>query len=1457
MLFVARLTEILTSTYFATGKMPLLKDMIMREGINEDELHISTMMCDNMLRLGTTHTKRSAETLEDITTPQEIKSVEKVHIDIMKNNHVNVFASDEGGAKPGFRPVTADDWKEGATGPRAYIKATSEACPAAISLFVSMGCIDVGDRRRKGHTVFTPSYIVQPNVNVRDLSSGGRLDDRTGQIATALGKTQFDLSSHDMEACLYSVVVEDDDSAVGNREEHARLHPMVSTGFQPGTGLETLCGSPRAMAAAVCDVDALWLALFGQVRGDCVEVNGDLNDVERATVIFSALISRLVTDYNGFMTYSDWMRLHRRLREFMWEGIELHYRHTNENELYHEVKVMLQAITPLRIALLDGLGRIGGTVYSLLGRLPERDPAEVRMRLRDNKRIIKFDREIYKKTGAATTLSLVCFDNNGSKERKSWTKEEVGRYQDYSAWLQDTYLVVTQRSIQDCMYDISRKLGADHIAGNRVCEPYTYLRPGEFEDDSSVKDLNAAWLAVLRLDVMNRIREDKSPQVKELLKQLEKERDYEINPTRWEEDKLGEKQGAIMDRKDMEKPKKIMTMITLLTQFQFGNKKNTADLKSLSELQKFIRWNGKGVYNAGGEDDEGQDDTPLGLPPHPDSDTMMGLLPTSTDRTVNAFDDMFTWLVHRPQVLLGHSMAKKLLSDGIYQQGRLSNLQPRYIIPAGSALLSLYNQVGPILDMSDEVREVMPNMHALLETNPYEDQSTWDGVADYNRPGWFAELKPPGNTTKMWSNIPTFVCIVNWIAMRSDFDEVPDGEKLFHYHRVPTMKYFNDKGNLMFNGEDNVVGGDKTAVVTGWAEAFSPKFVFKKQRFKKEKTEKTNVPGATLLEMVDLLLNEKSQLWPKFLMKKDVDPTTKKALRQKIDELCGYFDWKNHYFDGMGDIKRYTQLTSKNRPPPKVDRTKVLLGYVDVASSDETGKVVTTRMSVRAHKLDQSTELAAQKKKKKDDREKAPRIDESSEPKDALYDNGDDNQFTGDNGTGDGDDNERQEGNTEGCQEGEGQQQQGRGHRPTTSTSTSTNTNANAHANAEAKAKAEAEADAHANAEAEADAHAKADADADTDTDAHADTDTNANTNNATGHAAMRTEETALKVGAETEEEPIERLRYSQNYLAKMEMAYMERELEDKTKDPSAMLFELGKQCVERAGRFFLNSEFAGRFMAQKREEHEVFWRDIEFEDYDGVKEKAWLKQFSTDKKAMVEMMWKEGDRQLAARKDAGSSLMGPDFGDSLGDIIKGHADGYATWVEREVSKKQDPSLNTAVGASAKEMQEHAEEEQGGLGTVSYFTRCIQTAVLRGADMKDGDIDEAKHEMAEKLDGREADWRDKQYQPLENACVKTLENGSPQKSQMESPQADWRDKQYQPLENACDKTLENEAPQKSQMESPQRSPKKSGKRKTSASRTSSARSSGKRKTSASRTSSARSSKKEKSRSACTFDQEGE
>jgi hypothetical protein len=115
----------------------------------------------------------------------------------------------------------------------------------------------------------------------------------------------------------------------------------------------------------------------------------------------------------------------------------------------------------------------------------------------------------------------------------------------------------------------------------------------------------------------------------------------------------------------------------------------------------------------------------LGLPPHALSNPMMGFFPTSTDRQMHDFANIFTWLLHRPQMLLGYSMAKKLLSDGTFQKGRLANLATRYIMPAGSALLSVYNQNGPILAMSPTLLSVMPNLLKLLETNPFADQGRW------------------------------------------------------------------------------------------------------------------------------------------------------------------------------------------------------------------------------------------------------------------------------------------------------------------------------------------------------------------------------------------------------------------------------------------------------------------------------------------------------------------------------------------------------------------------------------------------------------------------------------------------------------------------------------------------------------------------------------------------------------
>jgi hypothetical protein len=1447
MMAVARLVEILMSAFCVPDKMPLLKEVIMREGVDEKELHISEMMLNNLLRLGTTYSDglgRLPLEPEDPTTLQSIESGEKIYINIIKNS--NVFASVKGGAEADFQPITVDYLEDDATKPRPCIKTTCAGTPSGMSLFVAQGCKDVGDSHKKGRTkVLAPCYIVQPPVNVRDLSSAGRLNEKTGQIATVIGKTKFDLSSHEMQACVYSVVVEEDANAIGNMEEHARLKPMVSTGYEQGRSRDTLCGNSGARAARVGEVDILWYAFFGKKRVDCVELTKcDLNDVEQATVIFGELIGRLTTEYDGFRNASQWMRLHRHLRKVMWKGIAMNYQPTNEKELYHEVRVMIQALTPLRIAMLDGLGRMGGAVYSLLGRLPERNSAEVTMKLCDPSRIIPFTPEIYNKTGATTKFGLVCFDNNGNEGSKLWTKQVIGQYQEYSACLQEKFRVVTQRSVHDSLIEMASTLGNYHMKGSDKHPPHSYLKPGEFNDErgKTSENLNTEWLGRNRQDVMNLIKTDRSPHIQELLRQLAKQGEYANNPEQWEADNLGAKQGTLLDRKDPPHPKKIMTMVMLLTQFQFANRKNQSDLKSLSELQKFILWNGKGIYNKGDEDDKD-----LGLPPHPDSDDMMGFFPTSIDRNMHNFENYFTWLLHRPQLLIGHAMVKKLLRDGKFQGGRVANLGTRYIIPAGSALLKVYNQSGPILAMSERLQGVMPNLYELLRTNPYEDQSTCDNVPGFNAPNVYANIEPPGDSTKLWSNIPTFVCALIWIAMRSDLNEVPEEEKILYLHMVSARKYYDEKGNLKFKSDG--VGGDDSAAMSGWAKELSPKFAFKKQEYKKN-GEVDKVAGATLLEMVDLLLNEDSQLWSKVLMEeKNVDLTIKDTYRKKFDALCGFFNWKHHYWDAMGDIKTYTKLAYKNRPP-NIDRTNVGLGYVDVKSRDETGKRITARTAVKQHLMAVSLE---QKKKNKDEKEmmlanKATPIKEvaSIETKRKAAGKGgasktSERGLNGENGgvrkaytkESVGDDGSSSSGSSSSGSSSSGSSSSG----STSSGSTSSGSTSSGssrggggggggssdlgdygpvggcdsdddrsdnngwdgtnvglgYVKVKSKDKtgkkvkttmAVKQPEMAASIEQKKNKHEKEMALANK----HDESSENKNGGAAgggggdnagggggaaTGGAVAAAAGGGGGSGAASSttptgvveaicSEPGERRRYSHQYLTKMDKDFMDKELEDNRKDPSSMLKDLGKEYIERAGRLYLQAEFAGRYFAEKREVHKQYWFGVEPSDHDGEGEKRFVEQLGRDNKELVATMWKEGDKHLADQKELGPSLLYDGLGKSMEYVMKQKIDAYVTWLEREVSnqRKEDHTLNATTSDWVRHEQTGKE---AGLGTVEYVTRCMQT--MNGADPEKVEKVKAKEEMAERKNWRDANWKKKQFKPMEESFVISLEGGeSPNKT---------------------------------------------------------------------------------------------
>jgi hypothetical protein len=54
----------------------------------------------------------------------------------------------------------------------------------------------------------------------------------------------------------------------------------------------------------------------------------------------------------------------------------------------------------------------------------------------------------------------------------------------------------------------------------------------------------------------------------------------------------------------------------------------------------------------------------------------------------------------------------------------------------------------------------------------------------------------------------------------------------------------------------------------------------------------------------------------------------------------------------------------------------------------------------------------------------------------------------------------------------------------------------------------------------------------------------------------------------------------------------MEMNLDDDRADPSKMYRDIGKEYMERAGRFCSNSELSGR-TAMRREEHKHFWLGV------------------------------------------------------------------------------------------------------------------------------------------------------------------------------------------------------------------------------------------------------------------------
>jgi hypothetical protein len=950
---LARKNRILESAFHTSGAHPTTMNLL-RETHGNDKNYIEEDDYVNLLRLGTSFTEKKVTPFEfldwnveedsdpgddfsegETNTPNKkqgkvvaaarkaaARAANKKKTSEMTENALvdNITISDKKGKKTEFNLPYRTHLERLAgnakSKPRPAISSTTRTSPAITSIFVALGCLDLCKDKSETKATWAATldtipelvvcYLAQPDVNARKCHVG-RLVGKGALLETALGKNALSLAVHDIVACLYQV------ESKGDAPLCARNIPMVPIGYIHNARSHGLSGTPSAVTASPVEVDRLWELLLDEKREDCFSLPETLNTIEKASVLFGALLERLAKKYQGLSDLKQWTFLHKRLRNYLWATNEekcMKYVPDNINDLYHDVRVMMQSITTLRLSLIDGLGRVGAAIYALTGRFPERNAMDATMRVPEERRI-QFCKGIYTRTGTIGTVRMVNFDNNIA-ESEHWDKDTVNMYREYSHILQAAYHRATDRSVHDCLYTIAIQIAENHQAET---PPEGILHPEEFNvavAGSNSEKQNKAWLTRLRKSVFEQIVNEISPNVVQMRTLYDQTSTDKKGA--WFDHRYADK--GLMTQKKLDPPEKLSVLMVMLTQYQFDG--GPGDAKSISNLQDFLRYGGIGVHHAGD----------IGLPSRLRAQEMRGLFPQSQNGSSNNFDytKQYYSLIHWPTQLLGAANTTSLInsagSSGNYLKTK--NLTTRYHMAAGSALLNLYNNLGPLLDMSTSLKQQCPDLWNLLRSNPFKMDST---KTQHVNSSYHQQWYPVGDHKDrglLYSNIPTFVCLLTWIAMRSEMEEVPEEQRMFYFYKVPYQDSYKKDGSLRHSGTSGIPGG-------GWATSLSPLFKWKPDGWIRADDSR----AFTLVEMADLLLNEDSKLWKEGPCSETDDEyleENKKSMRILFNRLCGWFNWKNHFYEALGNIPSYVKFnTSKGEV-----REDVGVGYVVVKGAKVT-----------------------------------------------------------------------------------------------------------------------------------------------------------------------------------------------------------------------------------------------------------------------------------------------------------------------------------------------------------------------------------------------------------------------------------------------------------------------------------------------------------------------------------------
>jgi hypothetical protein len=264
----------------------------------------------------------------------------------------------------------------------------AKASSAIIALFMRSSLSEIDNLPEQIESKHVQRLLTQPNVNTRSVTEMTRLydearigedelesSDDAGLVETAQGKGKRgnNFIGQDYYVVPYSIC----------KSEKAPKGSAEVFSAEVAMGLwTTLEGRPKAKIATVDEVESLWDLLFPgrtAARPDFVNKAGG-SDEAHAARVFSQLLGTMEEVFGGLNTEEEWADLCLRLcncdqlRDYNLGRVMVNLPWPEINFFVHH---MMGAVSPLGVAILDGLGRICATKLASINRYPSTTYSEL------------------------------------------------------------------------------------------------------------------------------------------------------------------------------------------------------------------------------------------------------------------------------------------------------------------------------------------------------------------------------------------------------------------------------------------------------------------------------------------------------------------------------------------------------------------------------------------------------------------------------------------------------------------------------------------------------------------------------------------------------------------------------------------------------------------------------------------------------------------------------------------------------------------------------------------------------------------------------------------------------------------------------------------------------------------------------------------------------------------------